>query len=109
MYHDTSSLSLKSILIRFAIGLMLLSSPALLLHCAPERVSQNLNDNGALALRDSILQSAIQCYAVEGNYPTSLSYLEKNYGLQINHDRYIVTYNAFASNLVPQVSVLQIQ
>ena len=108
MYHDTSSLSLKSLLIRFAAGLLLLSGLALLLNWAVGKISQNLNDNGALALRDSILQSAIQCYAVEGSYPTSLEYLEENYGLQINHDRSIVTYNAFASNLVPQVSVLQI-
>ena len=49
----------------------------------------------------------MQCYAVEGSYPASLDYLEENYGLLVNHDRFIVTYEAFASNLMPQVNVLE--
>ena len=55
----------------------------------------------------AVLQAAVQCYAVEGSYPASLDYLEENYGLLVNHDRFIVTYEAFASNLMPQVNVLE--
>ena len=61
----------------------------------------------AQALRQAVLQAAVQCYAVEGSYPASLDYLEENYGLLVNHDRFIVTYEAFASNLMPQVNVLE--
>lgn len=109
MYHDTPPLTRKSLFLRIGIGCIFIAGIALLLSWAFGRIGQDLNDKGAIALRDSILQSAIQCYAVEGSYPASLEYLEQNYGLQINHERYIVTYNAFASNLVPQISVLQVK
>ncbi len=57
-------------------------------------------------IRDTVIRCAMECYAVEGAYPASLRYLEENYGLVINHDDYIVSYNAFASNVLPEVQVL---
>ena len=55
----------------------------------------------------AVLEAAVQCYAVEGRYPESLDRLEREYGVQINHDRYIVTYDVFATNQLPDVQVLQ--
>lgn len=60
---------------------------------------------GAVALRESILNSAKQCCAIEGNYPSTLSYLEEKYGLVINKQDYIVSYECFAGNIVPSVVV----
>ncbi len=60
---------------------------------------------GAVALRDAVLQSAKQCCAIEGSYPTTLDHLEQNYGLTINHDSYIVSYEYFADNVMPSVVV----
>jgi len=72
-----------------------------------------LRDNGrdlgaesAEAIRDAIRRSALQCYAVEGVYPPNLAYLEDNYGLQINTEDFYVSYEAFASNLPPNVKVV---
>ena len=48
----------------------------------------------------------MQCCAIEGSYPASLQHLEDSYGLAINHDEYIVTYEAFADNVVPSVVVV---
>lgn len=58
------------------------------------------------SLEDAVVDAAAQCYAVEGVYPPSLEYLEEHYGLVINHDRYIVSYDAFSSNLPPTIKVL---
>lgn len=66
---------------------------------------RNLSEESAAAIRDTIQRSALQCYAVEGVYPENLRYLEENYGLQINTRDYYVTYDAFASNLPPNVIV----
>lgn len=63
------------------------------------------HEQGAVTLRESILQAADQCYAIEGAYPVSLGYLEKRYGLSVNRDGYDVTYEAFASNIAPTVVV----
>ncbi len=63
------------------------------------------HEQGAVTLRESILAAADQCYAVEGAYPPSLSRLEEDYGLWVNHEGYDVLYEAFASNVAPTVVV----
>lgn len=71
------------------------------------RVSDSrLQEEGAAALRAAVERSALQCYVVEGVYPPGLAYLEENYGLQINRKDFYVTYDAFASNLPPNVRVV---
>ena len=74
---------------------------------AAGQVSRDMDAQAAAALKDSVVQAAVQCYAVEGAYPESVDYLEQNYGLHINHKRYIVSYSAFASNVMPDVQVLE--
>ena len=66
----------------------------------------NLREQGAASIRNAILDSAMQCCAIEGSYPASLQHLEDSYGLAINHDEYIVTYEAFADNVVQSVVVV---
>ncbi|NHM16322.1 hypothetical protein GMI69_06575 [Eggerthellaceae bacterium zg-887] len=65
-----------------------------------------LREQAASSLRDAIMNSALQCCAIEGSYPQTLRYLEDNYGLSVNHEDYVVTYEAFASNVVPSVMVV---
>lgn len=66
---------------------------------------ENARVQGAAALRDSILSAANQCAAIEGSYPADLEHLEENYGLAINHDDYVITYECFADNIAPSVVV----
>ncbi|MEZ4509295.1 MAG: hypothetical protein R2912_00570 [Eubacteriales bacterium] len=48
------------------------------------------------------------CYAVEGKYPPSLSYLYDNYGISVDESRYVVFYDVIAANLMPSVQVTRI-
>lgn len=73
--------------------------------CVP-RWQHDVRENGREAIRNAVLHSAVECYAVEGVYPESLSYLEKNYGLTVNRQDYIITYEVFADNQLPSVQVL---
>lgn len=68
-------------------------------------LQQNLKEQGAAAIRESILNSAKQCCAVEGSYPSTLAHLEDKYGLSINEEDYAITYEVFASNVMPSVVV----
>lgn len=68
---------------------------------------QDLNEESAAALRAAVERSALQCYVVEGVYPPSLSYLEENYGLQVNSGDYEIVYDIFASNLPPAIRVIK--
>ena len=65
----------------------------------------NARVQGAAALRESILNAAKQCAAIEGSYPSDLQHLEDSYGLTINHDDYVITYECFADNVAPSVVV----
>lgn len=56
-------------------------------------------------LSDAIKRTAVQCYAIEGFYPPSIEYLEDKYGLVVDHDKYVISYSIFASNIMPEVEV----
>ena len=58
-------------------------------------------------LEESLRRGCVACYAAEGVYPPTLSYLEEHYGLQIDEERYTVYYSAFAENLMPDITVLE--
>ena len=58
---------------------------------------------------DAVRNAALTCYAVEGAYPDSLDYLRSNYGLAYDRSRYQVTYSAFASHLVPEIYVVEVE
>ena len=71
----------------------------------------NLGDGqrseGKAQLEAAVHRAAVACYACEGIYPPSLDYLKEHYGIQIDHSRYVVIYEAFAENLMPDITVLE--
>lgn len=66
--------------------------------------SENMEEQLVL---DAVRRAALTCYAVEGAYPQSIKELERGYGLAYNKDAYIVSYDAFASNIMPSIQVLR--
>ena len=58
-------------------------------------------------LSNALDRSITQCYALEGIYPPSLSYLEENYGLTYDHTRYFVDYQYIAENLRPDITIIE--
>ena len=62
---------------------------------------------GLRLLEESLARAVVQCYAVEGNYPGSVAYIEKHYGVYIDRTRYAVHYEIFASNILPDITVLE--
>jgi hypothetical protein len=68
-------------------------------------LSQRCLEEGAVTLQKSIQRASVQCYAIEGRYPSSVDYLVKNYGIQIDEKKYAVFYEGFASNIMPDITV----
>jgi len=62
---------------------------------------------GLRILEDSIRRAVITAYAVEGRYPDSIEYIVENFGIHIDETRYVVHYRIFASNLLPDITVLE--
>ena len=56
----------------------------------------------------AIQRGIVTCYAVEGKYPRSLSYLYEHYGVSVDESRYAVSYDVIAANLMPSVRVSRI-
>ncbi|MDE5910574.1 MAG: hypothetical protein K2H52_17865 [Lachnospiraceae bacterium] len=58
------------------------------------------------SLETALNRDIIHCYAVEGFYPPSLTYIEEHYGLTYNHDLFFVDYQPIGSNMRPDVTIL---
>ena len=57
---------------------------------------------------NAIARACVQCYAIEGRYPPSVQYLEENYGIRIDRNRFHVFYEGFASNIMPDITVISV-
>lgn len=68
-------------------------------------LSQQADVEGGITLEKAIKRASVQCYSIEGRYPSSVKYLEEHYGLQIDKEKYGVFYEGFASNIMPEITV----
>lgn len=50
-----------------------------------------------------------QCYALEGSYPPSLSYLKENYGLTYDASILFVDYQFIGANIYPDVTIIWLE
>jgi hypothetical protein len=67
-----------------------------------------LSDRQNLDLTRQVVKHAVvQCYSIEGSYPPDVTYLEKNYGIVIDHDKFFVDYMNIASNIMPNIEVYE--
>ena len=69
------------------------------------RVDTRQKDTETETVREAVKNAALTCYAVEGVFPADIAYLQENYGLLYDEDRYIIFYDAFAENLLPEIRV----
>lgn len=80
------------------MGLVLASLPSVTEHARQERLRM---------AEDTLRRAVVTCYALEGRYPPDLEYLRANYGLQLRDEDYIVHYDIFAENIMPEITVLE--
>lgn len=57
-------------------------------------------------LEQAVRRATIQCYAIEGRYPPDVAYLEEHYGISIDREAYHVFYDGWASNIMPEITIL---
>ncbi len=59
-------------------------------------------------LTDAVSKDIIHCYAIEGYYPPSLSYIEDHYGLTYDKSKYLIDYVPVGDNIMPSVTIVEI-
>ncbi len=71
------------------------------------RLDAGREAEGKRQLEEALRRTAAACYASEGAYPPSVDYMVEHYALQYDTSRYAVGYERFASNLMPEITVLE--
>ena len=74
---------------------------------ALEHLEQGTDAQGKQQLENALRRTAVACYASEGFYPPDVAYMVQHYGLQYDEDTYRVHYEIFASNLMPEITVVE--
>jgi len=71
------------------------------------RLERGRQEEGLGQLENALRRAAVSCYAAEGFYPPDVDYMRQRYTLQWDETRYVVHYERFASNLMPDITVLE--
>jgi hypothetical protein len=90
------------------VGLIIFAAIAVIIITAVGNASEKSSSEQLRITEESIKRAVVSCYAIEGRYPESLEYLTDNYGLTIDTEKYIVHYEIFASNIMPQITVMPV-
>lgn len=85
----------------------MMAAVILIVSMATARLDQQSREEDRQNLADALRRAAVACYAAEGFYPPDVAYLQEHYGLQYNEERYVIRYELFASNLMPDITVLE--
>lgn len=92
---------MKKIIANIAISIIFM----ILLLIAINKINNNYHQDAINRLENNIKKATMNCYSIEGFYPSDIRYLEDNYGVVIDHERFNVFYEAIASNVFPDIKV----
>ena len=71
------------------------------------RLESGRQAQGKQQLEEAVRRTVVTCYSVDGFYPPSVQYMQDHYGLQYDSKKYTIRYEVFASNLMPEITVLE--
>jgi len=63
---------------------------------------------GVRILEEAIMRASVHSYAVDGHFPESLDYIVETFGIFIDTTRFVVHYEVFAQNLLPDIRVFEL-
>ena len=91
------------------LGLALFAAAAAWMLQGVRQAARVSDEEGLRMAEQAVSQAAVSCYALEGAYPASYADLKQRSGVAVDEERYIVFYEIFASNIMPDVTVLERQ
>lgn len=72
------------------------------------REASAVSDREGLRMAErAVRQAAVGVYALEGAYPATYEDLKARSGIAVDEEKYAVFYDVFASNLMPEITVLE--
>lgn len=89
------------------LGLALFAALAVWAVGAAGSASRSADREGLRLAEEAVRSAAVSCYALEGAYPPTYEALKAWSGLAIDEERYAVFYEIFASNIMPEITVVE--
>ena len=86
---------------------ILLAAAVVFVLMAITNLEQGKQEQDIRQLEQVLHRTAVACYAVEGAYPPDVAYMRQHYGLVYDESRYTVHYEVFASNFMPDITVME--
>ena len=93
--------------IPMALGLLLFAAVAVWMVRGVREAAEVSDREGLRMAEEAVRRAAVSCYALEGLYPATYEDLKAKSGLAIDEEKYVVFYDIFASNFMPQITVLE--
>lgn len=59
------------------------------------------------SLEKALYRGMMECYALEGRYPSHIDYLVDNYRIIYNQEKYDIQYEVIASNIIPNITIIE--
>ena len=108
MIHVETKQKKERSVLGYLISALLIISCLYLFLAGTKSIAAKTEAEQLSVLDQAIRRATIQCYAIEGRYPPSVEYLEEHYGIVIDRSRYNVFYSGWASNVMPDITVIPV-
>ena len=89
------------------LGLALFAGVAIWAVCGVREAARRSDAEALRQTEQAIRQAAVGYFALEGAYPATYEQLKEYSGLAADEEKYAVFYEIFASNLMPDITVIE--
>lgn len=95
--------------VKAAVLLAVMALAVFCLYKGVRKIEYGQQAESVKQLDSSIRKAVLTCYATEGVYPPTVAYLQENYGIQIDEERFSVFYEVFGDNIMPEITIVEKQ
>lgn len=95
--------------VKTAVLLAVMALAVFCLYKGVRKIEYGQQAESVKQLDSSIRKAVLTCYATEGVYPPTVAYLQENYGIQIDEERFSVFYEVFGDNIMPEITIVEKQ
>jgi hypothetical protein len=92
-----------------ALGLLLFVAVAAWMVRGVREAAEVSSREGLRITEEAVRRAVVSCYALEGVYPATFEDLKAKSGLVIDAGKYAVFYDVFASNIMPDITVMELR
>ena len=89
------------------LGLLVFAAVAVWMVRGVQEAAAVSDREGLRMAEQAVRQAAVSCYALQGAYPATYEDLKSSSGVAVDEEKYVVFYEIFASNIMPEITVVE--